>query len=103
MRDEAHKSTADSSLRNARLLIALAAVLWSLSGLFTKFLTTETSLGLNEPALTPLQIAFWRALSAGLVMLPLLRPAAVSFRPLMGVMVASFAAMNVLFVTALAL
>ena len=89
--------------RRARWLIALAAVLWSLSALFTRFLAAETPLGLHEPRLTTLHIAFFRALFAGLVMLPLLRRSDVSFRPLMAVMVASFAAMNVLFVTALAL
>src|SRR5438477_2463894 len=97
-------ATADAgAARRARWLIVAAAVLWSLSALFTRFLTAETPLGLHEPRLTTLQIAFFRPLFAGLVMLPLLRRADVSFRPLMAVMVASFAAMNVLFVTALAL
>src|SRR5262249_35022602 len=49
-----------------RLSIALAAVLWSLSGLFTRLLQEPTALGLDEPRLTGLQIAFYRALFAGL-------------------------------------
>src|SRR5690242_7229541 len=43
---------------HGRLLIVLAAVLWSLSGGFTKVLTTDTPLGLNSPKLTPERIAF---------------------------------------------
>ena len=39
----------------ARLLIALAAVLWSMSGAFTKVLTKDTFLDLNDPPLPGLQ------------------------------------------------
>jgi drug/metabolite transporter (DMT)-like permease len=81
----------------------LAAVLWSLSGLLTRLLQKDTGLGLHEPALSPLQIAFYRALFAGLVFLPLLRRSDLTFRPLMLGMVACFAAMNALFLSAMAL
>src|SRR5215475_1982484 len=85
-----------------RLLIVLAAILWSLSGGFTKLLTTDTPLGLNTPKLTPERIAFCRVFFAGLVLAPMLRPRDLSFRPLMIVMVFCFAAMNRLYVTAMA-
>jgi drug/metabolite transporter (DMT)-like permease len=83
------------------LCIALAAVLWSLSGGFTKLLSENTGLGLNIPHLTGLQIAFFRALFAGLFLLPVLRPGDLSFRRPMLVMVACFAAMNALYVVAM--
>lgn len=85
-----------------RLCIAAAAVLWSLSGLFTRLLQVPTGLGLHEPGLSGLQIAFYRALFAGLCLVPLLRTSDVRIRPLMPVMVGCFAAMNALFVSAIA-
>ncbi|HKA06596.1 MAG TPA: DMT family transporter [Gemmataceae bacterium] len=85
------------------MCIALAAVLWSLSGLFTRLLQNPTPLHLHEPRLTPLQIAFFRALFAGLFLVPMLRPRHIHFRPLMPVMVGLFAAMNALFISAIAL
>jgi drug/metabolite transporter (DMT)-like permease len=90
------------SLAQGRLLILGAAILWSLSGGFTKALTQETRFGLNHPELTPLLIAMARVLSAGLILLPMLRQRDLSFQPMMLVMVASFATMNALFVTAMA-
>jgi drug/metabolite transporter, DME family len=90
------------SLTQGRILILLAAILWSTSGGFTKALTQETRFGLNHPTLSPLLIAFFRVLSAGLVLLPTLRKRDISFRPLMLVMALTFAAMNALFVTAMA-
>ena len=86
---------------NGRWLIVAAAVLWSLSGLFTRILQRPTSLGLHEPALTAFQLAFFRAFFAGLVLVPLIRRSEIRFRPLMPFMVASFASMNALFVTAM--
>jgi drug/metabolite transporter, DME family len=86
-----------------RLCIALAAVLWSFSGFLTRLLQRPTILDVHEPALTPLQIAFFRALFAGLFLLPMLRPRDIHFRPLMPVMVATFAVMNALFISAMAL
>ncbi|HKB01626.1 MAG TPA: EamA family transporter [Gemmataceae bacterium] len=85
-----------------RLCIALAAVLWSLSGLFTRLLQVPTALGLHEPDLSGLQIAFFRALFAGLCLVPLLRFRDIRFRPVMPFMVGAFAAMNALFVSAIA-
>jgi drug/metabolite transporter (DMT)-like permease len=93
--------TAD--VNRGRLCLVLAAVLWSLSGLLTRLLQKETILGVHEPALSPLQIAFYRALFAGLIFVPLLRRADLTFRPLMLGMVACFAAMNALFLSAMAL
>jgi drug/metabolite transporter (DMT)-like permease len=89
------------SVNQGRLCIALAAVLWSLSGGFTKLLSENTGLGLNTPRLTGLQMAFFRALFAGLVLLPSLRPRDLSFRRPMLVMVTLFAAMNALYVVAM--
>src|SRR5438034_2448053 len=102
---EAHKSLSPSrpTVTEGRLCIALAALLWSTSGAFTKALTLPTALGLNTPEIAPLQIAFYRAFFAGLVLLPTLRRGDLSFRPLMLGMAGCFAIMNATFVSALAL
>jgi drug/metabolite transporter (DMT)-like permease len=92
-----------SSLRRGRLCIVAAAVLWSLSGGFAKALTQPTPLDVHEPAVPPLQMAFFRALFAGLVLLPMLRRRDLAFRPAMVPMGVCFAVMNALFVSALAL
>lgn len=92
-----------SSLQQARLLVVCAAVLWSLGGFFTRILQKDTVLGVNDPGLSPLQIAFFRALFAGLVLVPLLRRRDLTFRPQMIVMVGCFASMSALFLSALAL
>jgi drug/metabolite transporter (DMT)-like permease len=89
------------SLAAGRLCILLAAVLWSLSGLFTRLLQRPTSLGLHEPQLSALQIAFFRAIFAGLILVPLVRWRDIRFRPLMPPMIATFAIMNALFVSAM--
>jgi drug/metabolite transporter, DME family len=91
------------SLSHGRLCIVLAAVFWSLSGFFARLLQVPTPLGVHEPALSPLQMAFFRALFAGAFLLPMIRPRDVRFRPLMGLMVPTFAAMNALFISAIAL
>jgi drug/metabolite transporter (DMT)-like permease len=97
---------------HGRLCILAAAILWSLSGLFTKALTKETFLGVHVPDLAtwdlgdtkiPIQIAFYRALFAGLVLVPTLRRADIQFRPMMLLMLACFALMNASFITAQAL
>jgi drug/metabolite transporter, DME family len=90
------------SLTQGRLCIAFAAVLWSLSGAFTKFLTKVMVEEFGYPDVTPLQIAFYRVFFAALVLVPTLRPADLEWRPLMLPMALCFAAMNALFVTALA-
>ncbi|HEY1375976.1 MAG TPA: DMT family transporter [Gemmataceae bacterium] len=87
----------------ARLCVAAAAVLWSLSGAFKSVLTHPTPLGLHEPPLDAAQIAFFRVLFAGVVLTPTLRRADLSFRPAMVGMVLTFAAMNALFIRALTL
>jgi drug/metabolite transporter (DMT)-like permease len=90
------------SLAQGRLCILGAAVLWSLGGAFTKVLREDTSLGLNEPLLPPMQIAACRAFFAGLALSLMLRRGDVSFRPLAGLaaMASSFALMNVAIVAA---
>lgn len=91
------------TLRQARICVVAAAILWSLSGAFKSVLTHPTSLGLNEPKLDPAQIAFYRVLFAGIVLVPTLRKSDVTYRPAMIGMVLTFAAMNALFVRALTL
>jgi len=100
------------SLARGRLFIVLAAILWSTGGAFTKTLTQDTFLGVNEPSIetltigghaVPVQIACYRALFAGLFLVPTLRRSDLSFRPAMIWMALSFAAMNALFVTAMAI
>lgn len=100
------------SVAQGRVCILLAAVLWSTGGAFAKVLTQPTFVGQNKPPIEaweaggypfPVQIACYRALFAGLVLLPLLRKSDLQIRPLMWVMALSFAAMNVLFVSAMAL
>jgi len=85
-----------------RLLLILAALLWSLSSLFTRLFQTPSIWGINEPALTPLQIAFYRSFFAGLFFLPMVKLRDIRFRPAMFGMVGAFAVMNVLFLTAMA-
>ncbi len=87
---------------HGRLCVVLAAVLWSTSGGFTKLLTQPTALGLDEPRLSGLQLAFARVTFAGLALAPLLRRRDLVFRRAMIPTAASFAAMNALFVSALA-
>jgi drug/metabolite transporter (DMT)-like permease len=95
--------TSDLSPFRTRLCIVAAAVLWSLSGAFKSVLTHPTPLGLHEPPLEAPQIAFYRVLFAGLVLVPTLRRVDLSLRPAMVGMVLTFAAMNALFVRALTL
>lgn len=89
------------SRARARSFIVLAAVLWSLSGFFAKVLSHPTVLGLDTPRLVGSQMAFWRVLFAGLVLVPTLRPRDLSFRWGMVVLVGCFAAMNALYLRAL--
>jgi drug/metabolite transporter (DMT)-like permease len=100
------------NLVRGRLYIALAAVLWSLSGAFTKVLTQPTFLGVNEPPIEtlslggrdiPVQIACYRVLFAGLVLSLTVRRRDLTFRPAMLAMLLSFTVMNALFITAMAL
>jgi drug/metabolite transporter (DMT)-like permease len=92
----------EPSLTEGRFCIALAAVLWSLSGAFVKFLTGVMQEDHGYPPVSPLQMAFYRVLFAGLVLVPSLRRGDLGFRPLMLLMALTFAVMNGLFVTAMA-
>jgi drug/metabolite transporter, DME family len=91
------------SLRQARLCILLAALLWSTSGAFTKVLRENTGLGLNEPSIDPLSIAFWRVVFAAAVFLPMVRRSELTFRPALWLTAMAFALMNALFISAMAL
>ncbi len=91
-----------ASLVRGRLIIAVAAVLWSLSGLFTRILGHDTPLRLGPEPVDGLTIAFYRVGFAGLVLMLTLRRRDLSFRPAMIAMVAIFALMNLTFVLALA-
>jgi drug/metabolite transporter, DME family len=92
-----------ADVRRGRWCLVFAALLWSLSGLGTRLLKTPTTLELHEPSLSPVQIAFFRALFAGLVLLPLVPFRQAAFRPIMPAMIVCFAAMNALFISAITL
>ncbi len=85
----------------ARWQIVAAAVLWSTSGFFSKSLTEATSLGLHEPHLSVWQIAFFRALFSGLALAPTIKGTPFRPRPLVWVLVACFAVLNLSFMTAM--
>jgi DME family drug/metabolite transporter len=85
----------------ARLCLVLAAVLWSLGSVFMRLLGEPLGLGLDSPRLSPLQIAFFRGLFGGLVMLAAVRRAEMRFRPLMLGMVLAFTVMSGLYLSAL--
>jgi drug/metabolite transporter, DME family len=89
-------------VNQGRMLVVLAAVLWSMSGAFTKILTQQASFRLSGPPVTAVQIAFFRVFFAGLVLMPTLRQRDISFRWSMPLMVLCFACMNATFVPALA-
>ncbi len=100
------------NLGRGRLYIALAAVLWSLSGAFTKVLTRDTFLHVNEPPIetltlgglhVPVQIACYRVLIAGLALSVTVRRRDLAFRPAMLTMLLTFTVMNALFISAMAL
>ena len=94
-------SAAPTSVARARLLLVLAAVMWSSGSAFMRLLREPLDLGLDQPTLSPLQIAFYRGLFGGLVMLALVRRAEITFRPLMGGMVVVFAVMSGMYLSAL--
>lgn len=92
-----------ADVRTARLSLAAAAMLWSLSSVFVRVLKVPTALGLDQPGLTPVQVAVFRGFFAGLVMLPFVRPADMRVRPRMLLMVGCFGAMSGLYLSALSL
>jgi drug/metabolite transporter (DMT)-like permease len=96
-------SAGTSSVARARACLVLAAVLWSLGSVFMRLLGEPLGIGLNEPKLTQLQIAFYRGLFGGLVVLAMVRRAEVQFRPLMVPMVVAFTVMSGLYLSALGL
>ena len=80
-----------------RLLLILAAVLWSLSGLFVKSPTLDViPLDVRGPLL-----ACWRAIFAGLFFVPFVRVRAIRWRAGLVPMVIAFTLMNVLFVSSM--
>lgn len=91
------------SVRAARLALAASAVLWSLSSGFVRLLKVPTALGLDDPPLSPLQVAVFRGLFAGLVLVPFLRRRDVRVRPRMLAMVGCFGLMSGLYLSALSL
>jgi drug/metabolite transporter (DMT)-like permease len=91
----------NTSITRGRIFILLAAVLWSLSGVFKCILTDKTPIRLGPAPVGDLAIAFYRAFFAGLFLLPTLRRQAISFRPAMAGMITCFAAMNITFILAL--
>lgn len=91
------------SAPRARACLVLAAVLWSLGSFFMRLLREPTAFQLHEPYLTPLQVACYRGLFGGLAMLLLVRRIEMRFRPAMFGMVAIFAIMSGLYMSALAL
>lgn len=87
----------------ARACLVLAAVLWSLGSVFVRLLREPLGVGLDEPKLSPLQIAFYRGLFGGLFMLALVRRGQFTFRPVMIPMVVAFTVMSGLYLSALGL
>src|SRR6187401_3606834 len=80
-----------------RLLVAAAAILWSTSGLFAK-----SALFDDWPKETRgLNLAFWRALFAGLFLLPAIRRPAWNPRMLVGAL--AFPAMNFAYLSSMTL
>jgi len=82
----------------ARLLVLGAAVLWSTSGLFLKSPAIE---GIEPLAARGPLVACWRTLFAALAVAPFVRWRRVRWRWELLPLIASFAAMNLLFVTAM--
>jgi drug/metabolite transporter (DMT)-like permease len=76
-------------------------VLWSLSSFFIRLLSEPTRVGVHEPKLDSLHIALFRSLFSGLVLIVLIRPKDVRFRPAMPGMVLTFAIMTGLYLSAL--
>ncbi|VTS05619.1 DMT family transporter [Tuwongella immobilis] len=85
---------------HARLALVAAALLWSLSSFFTRLFLTPTWIGVHEPEVSPLALAFWRVLFAGLFFCLIVPRKAMKFSPLMFLMVVIFAAMNGLYISA---
>jgi drug/metabolite transporter (DMT)-like permease len=68
-----------------------------------RLLGEPLGLGLDSPRITPLQVAFFRGLFGGLVVLALVERGQMKFRPVMVAMVVAFSVMSALYLTALGL
>ena len=97
----------DRQASRARLWLVVAAVLWSLSGAFTRVMTTDTGavigFSAHEPAMSPLAMAFWRVFWGGVILLLFVKPSQVRFTWRMPPVALTFAFMNATFVAALAI
>lgn len=89
------------SAAGARAGLVLAAVLWSTGSVFMRLLREPLGLNLDEPPLSPLQIAFFRGLFGGLFLLLMVRRADVRFRAPMAGMVLTFSVMSGMYLSAL--
>jgi drug/metabolite transporter (DMT)-like permease len=89
-------------LWRGRLTIAAAALLWGLSGFFVKLLTQPPTWLGDMPPVAPQQIACWRCLLGAAVLAVFLRPAMIRWHPLLPVLGGCGAAVNLLFVFAMA-
>jgi DME family drug/metabolite transporter len=93
----------DISPLRARLWLVLAAILWSLGSAFMRILSAPLGFGLDYPQLSPLQIAFYRGLFGGIVLLAMVRRGEMVFRKQMFGMVIVFSVMSGLYLSALGL
>ncbi len=71
--------------------------------MFMRLLQHDLKIGLHEPQLSSLQIAFYRGLFGGLFMLALVRRSQITFRPIMIPMILTFTVMSGLYLSALGL
>lgn len=95
--DETVADVAAGRQRRARWTLLLAAVLWSLSGVFIKSpLLSSLPVDSSGPIL-----ACWRALGAAAFLLPFVPFRKVRWRPGLIPMVVAFTVMNLLFITAM--
>lgn len=81
----------------ARLLVLLAALLWSLSGLFIK---SPPFVAIPE-AHRGLILACYRVFFAGLILIPFIKVKRIRWRPGLIPLLIAFASMNLLFMTAM--
>jgi DME family drug/metabolite transporter len=95
---------APRDLWRGRLLVITAATLWSLNGFFGKLLTKPDAwLGLGDPPVDGVHIAFYRCFFAGLLLAPAVPRSRLRWQPMLLGMMICFATMNAMFVFALTL
>jgi drug/metabolite transporter, DME family len=90
-----------ATLNRGRWLVVVAAILWSLAGVFARLFQTPTVLGLETPQLEPMHLAMYRSIFAGLAMLFFLRGEKLRLTSRMFWMVICFALMNASYILAL--